>query len=144
MADIEKIKTGIFEMLQRNTWQDIDEERHRFQPVLNDALELLKEQNGLAKALEQMTATNDYLNKEIERLEDMLDAKEPILLTLDEVANAKYPTDIFCEIKDDNRVFAVTAPVPKRWIWANGIRYWTARPTDEQRKAEPWKDGEQE
>ena len=44
MADIEKTKTGIFEMLQRNTWKDIDDKRHRFQPVLNDALELLKEQ----------------------------------------------------------------------------------------------------
>ena len=30
-------------MLQRNTWKDIDKERHRFQPVLNDALALLKE-----------------------------------------------------------------------------------------------------
>ena len=79
----------------------------------------------------------DLINDALE----LLDAKEPILLTLDEVANAKYPTDIFCEIKDDNRVFAVTAPVPERWIWANGIRYWTARPTEEQRKAEPWKDG---
>lgn len=44
MPDMEKVKTGIFEMLQRNTWKDIDEERHRFQPVLNDALALLKEQ----------------------------------------------------------------------------------------------------
>ena len=42
--DREKVKTGIFEMLQRNTWNDIDKERHRFQPVLNDALTMLKEQ----------------------------------------------------------------------------------------------------
>ena len=34
----------------------------------NDAVELLKHQNGLAKALKQMTATNEYLNKEIESL----------------------------------------------------------------------------
>lgn len=44
MPDIEKTKTGLFEMLQRDTWKDIDPERSRFQPVLNDALELLKEQ----------------------------------------------------------------------------------------------------
>ena len=44
MTNREKVKTGIFEMLQRNTWKDIDKERHRFQPVLNDALELLKAQ----------------------------------------------------------------------------------------------------
>ena len=44
MADIEKTKTGIYEMLLRCSWDDIDKERHRFQPVLNDALELLKAQ----------------------------------------------------------------------------------------------------
>jgi len=43
LADIEKVKTGIFEMLQRNTWKDIDDYRHRFQPVLNNALSMLKE-----------------------------------------------------------------------------------------------------
>lgn len=42
MIDIEHVTTGIFEMLQRSTWKDIDDERHRFQPVLNDALKLLK------------------------------------------------------------------------------------------------------
>lgn len=43
MPDIEQVKTGIFEMLQRRTWKDIDKERRRFQFVLNDALKLLKE-----------------------------------------------------------------------------------------------------
>ena len=33
-------------MLQRNTWKDIDPERDRFQPVLNDVLELMKEQQN--------------------------------------------------------------------------------------------------
>ena len=44
MADIENVKTGLFEMLQRDTWKDIDPDRERFQPILNDALKLLKEQ----------------------------------------------------------------------------------------------------
>lgn len=44
MTKLEKVIKGIFEMLQRNTWKDIDDYRHRFQPVLNDALELLKAQ----------------------------------------------------------------------------------------------------
>lgn len=43
MEDIEKVKTGLFEMLQRDTWKDIDPDRERFQPILNDALEALKE-----------------------------------------------------------------------------------------------------
>ena len=51
MADREKVKTGIFEMLQRNTWKDIDKERHRFQPVLNDALAMLKEQEAVEPIL---------------------------------------------------------------------------------------------
>ena len=46
MADIEKVIKGVFEMLQRNTWKDIDPERDRFQPVLNDVLELMKEQQN--------------------------------------------------------------------------------------------------
>ena len=45
--DMEKVETGIFEMLQRDTWKDIDKERHRFQPVLNEALALLKEQEAV-------------------------------------------------------------------------------------------------
>ena len=51
MPDIEKVKTGIFEMLQRDTWKDIDPDRERFQLILNDALALLKEQAKEIKAL---------------------------------------------------------------------------------------------
>lgn len=53
MPDREKVKTGIFEMLQRDTWKDIDPERSRFQPVLNDALELLREQQAEIERLKQ-------------------------------------------------------------------------------------------
>ena len=74
----------------------------------------------------------------------LLKAKQPKLLTLKKTINAKYPMDVFCEIKGEERIFAVTAPVPAQWIGKPDIRYWTARPTEEQRKAEPWKDGEQE
>ena len=63
MTDIEKVKTGIFEMLQRNTWKDIDHERHRFQPVLNDALKLLKEQKDTIDRLEHdLSITQNNLN----------------------------------------------------------------------------------
>ena len=44
MAELEKVIKGVFEMLQRDTWKDIDKERHRFQSVLNDVLKLLKKQ----------------------------------------------------------------------------------------------------
>ena len=82
-------------------------------------------------------------NLELDALE-LLKEQQPKLLTLIETINAKYPMDVFCEIKREERVFAVTAPVPAQWIGKPDIRYWTARPTEEQRKAEPWRDGEQE
>ena len=67
MADIiERVKTGIFEMLQRSTWKDIDNERHRFQPVLNDALKVVKDQQAI----------NELLIKEIGRLNRLLDKKD--------------------------------------------------------------------
>ena len=63
MTDIEKVKTGIFEMLQRDTWKDIDPDRGRFQPILNDALELLKEQKDTIDRLEHdLSITQNNLN----------------------------------------------------------------------------------
>ena len=70
--------------------------------------------------------------------------QQPKLLTLKETINAKYPMDVFCEIKGEERIFAVTAPVPAQWIGKPDIRYWTARPTEEQRKAVPWKEDEKD
>ena len=98
------------------------------------------------------TAVNDIFCEIAQRAYDkgflqcheLLKEKQPKLLTLSETINAKYPMDVFCEIKGEERIFAVTAPVPAQWIGKPDIRYWTARPTEEQRKAEPWKDGEQE
>lgn len=75
---------------------------------------------------------------------ELLKEQQPKLLTLKETINAKYPMDVFCEIKGEERIFAVTAPVPAQWTGKPDIRYWTARPTEKQRKAEPWKDGEQD
>lgn len=66
--------------------------------------------------------------------------EEPRLLTLKEVVNLEYPEDVYCEIKGENRIFAVTAPILERWIGQQDIRYWTARPTEEQRKAVPWQE----
>ena len=73
MTDIDTIKTGIFEMLQRDTWKDIDPDRGRFQPILNDALELLKEQQTEIARLKTLVEKknrkikklidNNYLNK---------------------------------------------------------------------------------
>ena len=44
MPDREKVINGLREMSCRATWKDIDRIRHKFQPIINDALALLKEQ----------------------------------------------------------------------------------------------------
>lgn len=124
--------------------------------AIDTAIERLKEQQNTIWELQEL---NEHLNDKLKKserqkfiahedgtIEPVTSQKEqhPKLLTLIETINAKYPTDVFCEIKGEERVFAVTAPVPAQWIGKQDIRYWTARPTNEQRKAEPWKDGEQE
>ena len=64
MPNIEKTKTGLFEMLQRDTWKDIDPERSRFQPVLNDALELLKEQQTIIDELLKVGYPHNFQREE--------------------------------------------------------------------------------
>lgn len=44
MPDREKIINGLHEMSCRATWKDIDRIRHKFQPIINGAIDLLKEQ----------------------------------------------------------------------------------------------------
>jgi len=49
MPDREKVINGLREMSCRATWKDIDRIRDKFQPIINDALTLLKEQEALEK-----------------------------------------------------------------------------------------------
>lgn len=46
MPDREKVIKGLREMSCRATWKDIDRIRDRFQPIINDAIALLKEQQN--------------------------------------------------------------------------------------------------
>ena len=77
----------------------------------------------------------------IDKAISALQKSESRLLTVKEVIQAKYPTDIIAEPKKcGERVFAMTAPIPTEWYVEinKTIRFWTARPTDEQRKAAKW------
>ena len=47
MADREKVINGLREMSCRATWKDIDRIRHKFQPIINDAIAMLKEQEAI-------------------------------------------------------------------------------------------------
>lgn len=49
MIDREKVIEGLREMSCRATWKDIDRIRHKFQPIINDALALLKEQEAVVR-----------------------------------------------------------------------------------------------
>lgn len=44
MIDREKVINGLREISCRATWKDIDRIRHKFQPIINDAIAMLKEQ----------------------------------------------------------------------------------------------------
>jgi hypothetical protein len=44
MLDRKNVIEGLREMSCRATWKDIDRIRHKFQPIINDAIVLLKEQ----------------------------------------------------------------------------------------------------
>lgn len=46
MAEREKVIEGLREMSCRCTWQDIDRIRDKFQPIVNGAIDLLKEQES--------------------------------------------------------------------------------------------------
>ena len=111
--------------------------------IMRDALELLKEQNGLAKALEQMTATNDYLNKEVERLE----TEQPKWIPLSERLPKKEDIPYDCLVTLEHGVVCeatfldMDAPYHK-WCantgWLYHVTHWMPLPKP------PKKDGEQE
>ena len=53
MPDREKVINGLREMSCRATWKDIDRIRDKFQPIINDALALLKEQEPVEPTFRQ-------------------------------------------------------------------------------------------
>ena len=64
MPDREKVINGLREMSCRATWKDVDRIRHEFQPIINDALALLKEQEA-KQAIKQtyhVMMNRDYEN----------------------------------------------------------------------------------
>ena len=59
MADAEKVEkviSGLYEMALRTSWDDIDSQRHRFQPVLNDAMSVIRELKAENERLRQEKA----------------------------------------------------------------------------------------
>lgn len=80
----------------------------------------------------------------IERLEGQ---HKPRVLSKREAYDLPDETDVWCEHRDSGRVFAMTTIGKKFFMYrptfamgleSNDIRFWTARPTEEQRKAVPW------
>lgn len=82
MADIEKVIKGLERCLKHTCPAIYSKEYKECEytvglycgqdKLLNEALELLKQQHGLMLALEQSNAVNEHLNKEVERLNKLL------------------------------------------------------------------------
>ena len=82
---------------------------------------------------------------------DLLKAQEPRLITEQEMRDAEPGAVIYCEQRDEVRTYLT--PLIKyddgvfenRFLGAEpeatqlpNVRFWTSRPTDEQREATPW------
>ncbi len=139
MADIEKVINGIFEMLQRNTWKDIDDKRHRFQPVLNDALELLKAQQPRVLTYDEMKT---MIGKPVYVEEPKRNADPHCCwgLVVEGVEPPKeggynYPGGVDFNVEVGLNVYDGDLYMVDIGC---GWRAWTAEPTDEQRMNTPW------
>lgn len=73
---------------------------------------------------------------------EFLEAQEPRVMTLDEICSSGRPFAVYAE-NWDGELFQV-ANIGGKYLDINGkqcpehVRFWTSRPTDEQRKAVPW------
>ena len=63
MPDREKVINGLREMSCRATWKDIDRIRDKFQPIINNALAMLKEQENKQETIGAAYGLNyvDYI-----------------------------------------------------------------------------------
>ena len=131
--------------------------------LYKETLELLKEQKSRISELEEQVKENAKLCKECAS-EAVLE-QQPRVLTKAEMADF-LDNIVWYETKDQNNTSEYFALVEgyslkHEAVWLQLIscdgnnrlstsdyginwRVWSARPTDEQRKAVPWKDGEQE
>lgn len=89
MADIEKVVKGLECCNNRNDCKQCPY-ANEYDPVLDcidktraDAIELLKEQNGLMLALEQANATINYLNEEKEKAINEIEERKAFNLKCD-------------------------------------------------------------
>ena len=66
MPDREKVIKGLHEMSYRATWKDIDRIRDKFQPIINGAIGLLKEQEAVEPRVSCIEQRCGNCNKVIE------------------------------------------------------------------------------
>lgn len=93
-----------------------------------DALELLKEQQPRVLKYEELFKEETFCL--------WYESKEHFPMMQVACVDGEY---------EDNEVFVAIDDAYENWMtYGKTWRMWSSRPTDEQRKAEPWKDGEQE
>ena len=78
---------------------------------------------------------------------ELLKEQQPRVLSKREAYDLPDETDVWCEQRDSKRVAAMTTlgekyfmhtPLFAMGLESNDIRFWTKRPTEEQRKVVPW------
>lgn len=153
--DIKVIKTELRKRSQGDNF---------FGDVCHSAIGYIK---SLESAITEKQKHLENLQKVNEELEERLKEQQPKLMTLEEVEQSNGK-DVFVEVHFTpngnlnfpkyDAIYASTIDKEQLtfdYVWfCLHIKYkkdygvswrcWTARPTEEQRKAEPWKDGEQE
>lgn len=124
MDDLEKITNGLREMSCMATWKDIDRIRHRLQPVINDAIALLKAREPRMMKLDEIKDGEFYwlsTGKEFA-------ARPVICVCREDSARKLYITFRwqFGELSLEAENYG------KTWFC------WTSRPTDEQQEKVKW------
>ena len=146
MPDREKVINGLREMSCRATWKDIDRIRDKFQPIINDAINLLKEQEPHVLSREEMIeAVENHNAVYVEEGNGQCLwglAVEGIDPPEDKPYN--YPGGVQFNVVDadgdmwDGDFYLMCDVYPERKPHPMGWRAWNMKPTLEQMKAVKW------
>lgn len=131
MADLEMVINGLREMSCRATWKDIDRIRHKFQPIINDAIALLKAQEPRVLTLDELRNVKPGT----------------VLWEMQNYIMPAYPVEFkgfdAAPINDGSEAIEIIAfGLGFEEVDEYGKQYilWTAKPADEQRRRVKWND----
>ena len=119
--------------------------------TMKDALTLIKALDVTPEELERLKLCRheckvdcllESFNRVVEERDALLKDREPRILTADDVKS--WDKDVWVEYFGDGRIVVVDEHLASSMtefamsMMRDKVRFWTARPTDEQRKAAAW------